>query len=422
MRPRSPPSSASATRHHVVESHELEVPGLRRQPDAPLRAVQDRADGRRRPIAGALGDAPVALGTNLDDLGDVRPGIAAAREPRRADAARRRRPHEGRGARRCRASSACARGTSRSSRACRRGSRTARRSRPTGCAASTRSRTACARSASASSACASTTRSRASSSTAPSSPGSSSVRERVVALGKQLGFTYVALDLAGFRSGSLNEVLPAETLVQLRSRPGVVSRGRRRSSPPSPLALAAAARSPARAEVAMPKKDRERAAKAAARTGLAAAPGTKPAKLVNLYNAWTHEWLAVDPGEPPPRGDARSLPARSLHEQAAGRWSRSCSRSWSRAAAALPAATVVDRRLRVPPPEVQPDPAQEGPPGRARQPAHARQRGRLLHPDDRARCSSTRGRRRSSSAASGSTSTSGFVHMDTGPIRFWSGE
>ena len=44
------------------------------------------------------------------------------------------------------------------------------------------------------------------------------VREAVVALGKQLGFTYVAVDLAGFRSGSLNEVLPAETLVQLKRR------------------------------------------------------------------------------------------------------------------------------------------------------------------------------------------------------------
>jgi uncharacterized protein len=42
------------------------------------------------------------------------------------------------------------------------------------------------------------------------------VREDVVALGKQLGFTYVALDLAGFRSGSLNEVLPAEALIKLR--------------------------------------------------------------------------------------------------------------------------------------------------------------------------------------------------------------
>jgi pyridinium-3,5-biscarboxylic acid mononucleotide sulfurtransferase len=31
------------------------------------------------------------------------------------------------------------------------------------------------------------------------------VRDAILALGKQLGFTYVALDLAGFRSGSLNE-------------------------------------------------------------------------------------------------------------------------------------------------------------------------------------------------------------------------
>jgi len=43
-------------------------------------------------------------------------------------------------------------------------------------------------------------------------------REQIVALGKQLGFSYVALDLAGFRSGSLNEVLPTETLVKLRGR------------------------------------------------------------------------------------------------------------------------------------------------------------------------------------------------------------
>jgi predicted esterase YcpF (UPF0227 family) len=42
------------------------------------------------------------------------------------------------------------------------------------------------------------------------------VREAVVALGKRLGFTYVAVDLGGFRSGSLNEVLPADALVKLR--------------------------------------------------------------------------------------------------------------------------------------------------------------------------------------------------------------
>jgi uncharacterized protein len=34
------------------------------------------------------------------------------------------------------------------------------------------------------------------------------IREQVVAAGKRLGFAYVALDLAGFRSGSLNETLP----------------------------------------------------------------------------------------------------------------------------------------------------------------------------------------------------------------------
>jgi len=44
------------------------------------------------------------------------------------------------------------------------------------------------------------------------------LRECVVELGKRLGFTYIALDLAGFRSGSLNEALPATTLVQLSKR------------------------------------------------------------------------------------------------------------------------------------------------------------------------------------------------------------
>ncbi len=47
-----------------------------------------------------------------------------------------------------------------------------------------------------------------------------------------------------------------------------------------------------------PKKDRERLAKA---TSHAPPPaiGAKPAKLVNLYNLWTHDWLAVDPTNPP---------------------------------------------------------------------------------------------------------------------------
>jgi uncharacterized protein DUF882 len=73
---------------------------------------------------------------------------------------------------------------------------------------------------------------------------------------------------------------------------------------------AAAAAAPARsradaapdpaAEAAKPKKDRERAGKGPHRLGLPR-PGTRPGKLVNLYNMWTHEWLAVAPGEPVPR-------------------------------------------------------------------------------------------------------------------------
>jgi uncharacterized protein YcbK (DUF882 family) len=44
----------------------------------------------------------------------------------------------------------------------------------------------------------------------------------------------------------------------------------------------------------VPKKDRVRAAKSA-HHGAPPAPGTKPTALINLYNEHTHEWLAVDP-------------------------------------------------------------------------------------------------------------------------------
>jgi uncharacterized protein YcbK (DUF882 family) len=47
-----------------------------------------------------------------------------------------------------------------------------------------------------------------------------------------------------------------------------------------------------------PKKDRERAQRST-KHGRPPAPGTKPGKLVNLYNQWTHDWLAVDPGQLP---------------------------------------------------------------------------------------------------------------------------
>lgn len=32
------------------------------------------------------------------------------------------------------------------------------------------------------------------------------------------------------------------------------------------------------------------------------APGARPVKLINLHNQWTNEWLAVDPAHPPDAG------------------------------------------------------------------------------------------------------------------------
>jgi uncharacterized protein len=43
------------------------------------------------------------------------------------------------------------------------------------------------------------------------------LRERVVAHLKELGFTYVALDLQGYRTGSMNEVLPVDVQLQFSS-------------------------------------------------------------------------------------------------------------------------------------------------------------------------------------------------------------
>lgn len=58
----------------------------------------------------------------------------------------------------------------------------------------------------------------------------------------------------------------------------------------------------ARAEQpAVAKKDREHAAKSK-RTANPPRPGTRPAPLINVYNSWTHEWLAVTPGQPPAQG------------------------------------------------------------------------------------------------------------------------
>jgi uncharacterized protein len=66
-------------RHHVVDSDELAVPGFADNPAHRCALCKTELMDRAAPIAERLA-APVVLGTNVDDLSDIRPGIAAARE------------------------------------------------------------------------------------------------------------------------------------------------------------------------------------------------------------------------------------------------------------------------------------------------------------------------------------------------------
>ncbi|CAN5876900.1 hypothetical protein BH11MYX2_BH11MYX2_15380 [soil metagenome] len=56
---------------------------------------------------------------------------------------------------------------------------------------------------------------------------------------------------------------------------------------------------PTAAHAEQSKKDRERAAKTTS-TGRVPTVGTKPTRLTNLYNQWTNEWISVAPGETVP--------------------------------------------------------------------------------------------------------------------------
>jgi pyridinium-3,5-biscarboxylic acid mononucleotide sulfurtransferase len=204
-------------RHHVVDSHELEVPGFTDNPTHRCAMCKTELMDVAQPIAASLDGAPVVLGTNVDDLGDVRPGIAAARE---------------RGAKMPMVDVGLTKVEIREL------------SRELALPTWDKPQLACLSS-----------RFPYGTKITPDrlrrvddfedglrelgfrqlrvrfhdtiarleidtedlprivAPG---VRDRIVALGKRLGFSYVALDLAGFRSGSLNEVLPAEALVQLK--------------------------------------------------------------------------------------------------------------------------------------------------------------------------------------------------------------
>jgi uncharacterized protein YcbK (DUF882 family) len=65
-----------------------------------------------------------------------------------------------------------------------------------------------------------------------------------------------------------------------------------------PLALAVLSIAATASAEAPPKKDRERATKSTKHRA-PPKPGKPAAKLTNLYNSWTHEWLALAPGEKP---------------------------------------------------------------------------------------------------------------------------
>jgi uncharacterized protein len=204
-------------RHHVVESHELEVAGFADNPTHRCALCKTELMEVAGPIAARLGDAPIVLGTNVDDLGDVRPGIAAARE---------------RGARMPMVDAGL---TKRDIRAL---------SRELGLRTWDKPQLACLSSRFPYGTRITPERLRRVDEFEDglrelgfrqlrvrfhdtiarveldadelSRVVAAGVREQVVALGKRLGFTYVALDLAGFRSGSLNETLSPEALIQLK--------------------------------------------------------------------------------------------------------------------------------------------------------------------------------------------------------------
>lgn len=67
-------------RHHVIDSNELERPGFAANPVDRCALCKTELMEIAAPLAGELGIDAIFLGTNTDDLGDYRPGIAAATE------------------------------------------------------------------------------------------------------------------------------------------------------------------------------------------------------------------------------------------------------------------------------------------------------------------------------------------------------
>lgn len=73
-------ASAIGARHEVIESNEIERPGFAQNPVDRCYHCKAELLELARPVADRLGLAEVLLGTNLDDLGDHRPGLSASNE------------------------------------------------------------------------------------------------------------------------------------------------------------------------------------------------------------------------------------------------------------------------------------------------------------------------------------------------------
>ena len=68
------------TRHHVIDSYEIERDNFADNPRERCALCKTELMTLAKPLAQRLNLREILLGTNLDDLGDFRPGIAAARE------------------------------------------------------------------------------------------------------------------------------------------------------------------------------------------------------------------------------------------------------------------------------------------------------------------------------------------------------
>jgi len=202
-------------RHRVIESHELEVPGFADNPTHRCALCKTELMSVAGPVSDELGGAPIVLGTNTDDLGDVRPGISAAKDR----GAKMPMVEVGLSKTEIRALSrdlglrtwdkpqlACLSsrfpyGTQITPERLRRVDELEDAMRDLGFKQlRVRFHDTVARLEVETS----------------ELPRALELGEQIVAAGKRVGFAYVALDLAGFRSGSLNETLPAEQLIKLR--------------------------------------------------------------------------------------------------------------------------------------------------------------------------------------------------------------